>query len=206
MADFNESLKTASVAILNRELSEEERTEFLELGAALGMNAVEDYLYILMIFKRHSDILERRFDELTELERKLHDTLEYSVERILGEGAARIGADMGESITNGATAVLTSLSEYHKERAQTILICFICLTSTLAYWLGANDFLSFVPSGNALGAFLRLPAGWSVFFGGATYTFLWAGDNWDRIKKTKLYRIFLGLQIFFLLVLGLSLF
>ena len=205
MADFNESLKTASLAILNRELSEEERTEFLELGAALGVNNVEDYLYILMIFKRHSDVLGKRFDEIGELERKINDTLESSVERILGEGAARIGADMGEAIADGAYETLTSFGEYHTLRGHTILVCFICLTSSLAYWLGASNFLSAVSPGGAIEAFLFLPAGWSVFFCGATYTFLWTGDHWGRIKKTKLYKTFLGFQVFSLLALGLSL-
>jgi hypothetical protein len=54
-------------------------------------------------------------------------------------------------------------------------------------------------------ALLLLPAGWCVFFCGTTYTFFWAGDHWGRIKKTRLYKILLGTQAFFLLALALSL-
>jgi hypothetical protein len=56
-----------------------------------------------------------------------------------------------------------------------------------------------------LEAFLFLPAGWSVFFCGATCTFLWAGDNWKTIKKRTLYKTLFGTQIFFLSLLGLVL-
>jgi hypothetical protein len=56
-----------------------------------------------------------------------------------------------------------------------------------------------------LKALLFLPAGWSVFFCGAACAFLWAGDNWDRVKKTALYKIFLGLQVFLLSALALTL-
>ena len=205
MADFNESLKIASQAILHRELSEEERTEFLELGAALGMNNVEDYLYILMVFKRHSDVVGRSLDGISALERKINDTLESSIERILGEGAARIGENMGEVVADGADKILTSYGEYHTHRGHTVLVCFTSLVSTLAYWLGANNFLRGAPSGSALENFLFLPGGWGIFICGATYSLLWSGDNWGKIKRTKLYRIFLGVQVFLLLILVLIL-
>jgi hypothetical protein len=65
--------------------------------------------------------------------------------------------------------------------------------------------LNIVPGGSTLEVLLFLPAGWSVFFCGATYTFLWAGDHWNRVKKTTLYKILLGTQVFFLMILFLAL-
>jgi hypothetical protein len=64
MAGFENSLRTASKAILKRDLTEAERVEFLELAGAIGMNNVEDFLYMLMVFKRNEDKLNRRFDEM----------------------------------------------------------------------------------------------------------------------------------------------
>ena len=205
MASLDEKTSLAAEQILKRPLSDEERFEIYRIADVLGMKDVQSFLHLLLVFKLHENIMNEKFSEMATLEKKIQDTLENSVERILGEGAARIGADMGKAIADGARDTLTSFGEYHTLRGRTILICFICLTSSLAYWLGANNFLSVVPSGGALEALLFLPAGWSVFFCGVTYTFLWAGDHWGRIKKTTLYRTFLGLQIFFLLILALNL-
>ncbi|GHV30583.1 hypothetical protein FACS1894167_11660 [Synergistales bacterium] len=82
MADFNEALETASNTILKRDLSDDERVEFLELGATLGMESVKDYLYMLMIFKRNEDRLNTRFDEMGALEKRIHDTLESELPRV----------------------------------------------------------------------------------------------------------------------------
>jgi len=205
MPNLDEKISLAAELILKRPLNDEERFEIYRIADVLGMKDVQSFLHLLLVFKLHENTMNEKFAEMAVLEKRILGTLESSIERILGEGAARIGANMGETITNGARETLTSLGEYHTLRGQTILVCFICLTSSLAYWLGANNFLSTVSPGGALEAFLFLPAGWSVFFCGATYTFLWAGDHWGRIKKTKLYRTFLGLQIFFLLLLALNL-
>jgi hypothetical protein len=205
MPNLDEKILLAAEQLLKRPLNDEERFEIYRCADILGMKDIQSYLHLLLVFKLHENTMSEKFSEMAALEKRILDTLETSVERILGEGAARIGVGMGETIADGASKTLTSLGEYHSLRGQTILVCFISLISTLAYWLGANNFLSGVPSGGAFEAFLFLPAGWSVFFCGATYTFLWAGDHWGRIKKTKLYRTFLGLQVFFLLILALNL-
>jgi hypothetical protein len=139
------------------------------------------------------------------LSARIDETLTGSIERILGDGAARIGADMGEEIAERAEGVLTSFGEYHALRGRTILAGFLCVTFALAYRLGALDVLSAAPRGSVLEAFLFLPAGWSVFFCGATYTFLWAGDHWKAIKRKTLYKTLFGAQVFFLSLLALAL-
>ena len=203
MPDFNESLKAASLAVLRRELSEEERAEFLDLAAALGMNAVEDYLYILMIFKRQSDALGQRFDEISELERKIHGTLEHSIDRILGEGAREIASEMGDEIADHARNAFSVIGGYHMLKGQILVACAICGSAILGYFLGWHDILRRIPTpdNRVLQTLLYFPAGWCFLLCGATYTFLWIGDNWYEIKRMKWYKALLGGQILGLLLL-----
>ena len=98
MSNFENTLRESSLAILRRELTESERIEFLELAGAIGMNSVEDYMYMLMIFKRNEDRIsaqmdsfkkemKARFDEMGFLEKKIDGTLEKTLENMLGKGA-----------------------------------------------------------------------------------------------------------------------
>jgi hypothetical protein len=168
---------------------------------------------MLMVFKRSEDRInaglanfrdemKARFGEMSELEKNINGTLEAAIERILGEGARRIGAEMGESVAAQAEGVLASFGEYRSVRGQVILACFICLTAAISYWLGAAGFLEPARTGGGMEALLFLPAGWCVFFCGAVYAFLWAGDHWGRIKGTKFYKALLGVQILLLLALA----
>jgi hypothetical protein len=149
--------------------------------------------------------LDEKFAEMGALSERIDGTLKSSVEKILGDGAARIGAGMGDEIAAGAREILTPFGEYHALRGQTILVCFICVISAIAYRFGEARVLNAAPHGGAFEAFLFLPAGWSVFFCGTTYSFLWAGDHWGRIKKKTLYKIILGVQLFLLSMLAMAL-
>jgi hypothetical protein len=139
------------------------------------------------------------------LEGKINNTLESSIAKILGEGARTISQDMGDSIAARAEGALNAFGEYRSLRGQTLIVCFTCLVSALAYWLGTGNALQSIPTGGMLEAFMLLPAGWCIFFCGTVYTFLWAGDHWRQIKKTTLYKTFLGLQVFLLFTLALML-
>jgi hypothetical protein len=216
MSDFDRALAGAAAAILKRELTDGEISEFQRLAGEIGMGSVEDYLYMLMVFKRSEDRINcalasfeeglgGKFDELSALERKINETLESSIERVLGEGASRIGADMGGAIASQAEGVLTSFGEYHSLRGQTLVVCFLWMSLSLAYWLGTGDILKSAPEGGVLETLLFLPAGWSVFFCGAFYSLLWACDHWGRIKETPLYKSLLGIQVFFLSALAVAL-
>ena len=66
----------------------------LFLLAAIGVSNVQDYLYMLMIFKRNEDRVSRtmneyreemskRFEEISALERRIDETLECSITKIL---------------------------------------------------------------------------------------------------------------------------
>ena len=129
MADFDEALDGAASAILKRPLTDGERMEFRDLADTLGMGSVEDYLYMLMVFKRSEDRinaglesfrdnLDKRFSEISELEKRINGTLESAIERVLGEGAMRIGEEMGHSVAEGAKEVLSSSGGYNFLRGQ----------------------------------------------------------------------------------------
>lgn len=132
MAGFENALRATSLAILKRELTESERIEFLELAGAVGMGNVEDYLYMLMIFKRNEDRvndtlvslkeeLREQFEEIGALERKIDVTLEASVLRILEDGAREIGHDMGKQIAKSASEVLSTNEEFYYMRGQSLV-------------------------------------------------------------------------------------
>ncbi|MDR1508100.1 MAG: hypothetical protein LBS53_00500 [Synergistaceae bacterium] len=219
MAAYDERISSLAETVLKRPLDDGELAEIYRISDAVGMKDVHSFLHLILVFKLHEDTMKRqfgkldelevrlneKFGEMGELEKKINGTLESSVEKVLGEGAGRIGADMGAAIADGAKETLAAVSGYHCLRGQVILVCFVCVVSTLAYWLGSWDILGAVSRGGTLEALLFLPAGWSVFFCGAVYAFLWAGDNWDRVKETALYKIFLGLQVFLLSALALAL-
>jgi hypothetical protein len=200
MADFNEALETASNTILKRNLSDDERVEFLELGAALGIETVKDYLYMLMIFKRNEDRLNTRFDEMGVLEKKIHDTLESSIERVLSDGAREIGQNMGAHIAMGAKDVLGAHEEFHFFRGQTWIVCLITLLTTLAYWFGTLNLLR-VDDLNPLKTILMLPAGGVALFCGSSYTLFWVMDRWGLVKEYISYKVLLALQGLVLLAL-----
>jgi hypothetical protein len=108
---------------------------------------------MLMVFKRNEDRvdvaiagfkdkMEARFDEMGALEKKIHDTLESSISRVLGDGAREIGRDMGKEIATEAKATLTTHEEFHYLSGQFAVIGFVVALSTVAYWLGSQFGLS----------------------------------------------------------------
>jgi ElaB/YqjD/DUF883 family membrane-anchored ribosome-binding protein len=199
MADFNAALKKVSGSVLKRELSDDERLEFQDLASALGADNVEDYLYILMVFKRNEDKingeiasfgerLNKKIEELSKLEKKIDETLESSIERVLGEGAARIGADMGDAVAKRAKDALTASGEYHTLRGQIILVSFLGVALTLFYWLGAANVFMVGETQGPIETILFLPAGWCLFISCATYSYCWGFDNWRAVKESAFYK------------------
>ena len=106
MTSLDEKTSLAAEQILKRPLSDEERYEIYRIADVLGMKDVQSFLHLLLVFNLHEKTMNEKFAEISALERKIHDTLENSVERILGEGEARIGADMGEAIAVRAKEVM----------------------------------------------------------------------------------------------------
>jgi hypothetical protein len=205
MAVLDEKTSRTAERILKRPLSDEERSEIHRIADALGMKDVQSFLHLLLVFKLHEETMSEKFSEMSVLEKKIQETLESSAERILRDGAARIGAELGDSVAGRAESVIASVKEYSSLRGQALVVCFLWLASAFAYWMGTGDLLRHIPSGGILETLMFLPAGWGVFFCGSFYTLLWACDHWKTIKKRTLYKTIFGAQVFFLLLLALAL-
>ena len=212
MADFENTLQTASRAILRRELTDGERIEFLELAGAIGMSSVEDYLYMLMIFKRNEDRIsaqmasfrkemKARFDEMGVLEKKIDATLGKTLEDMLGKGAEKIGYAMGRDITNSAKEVLKGHGEFCYIRGLVMAICVTTFMATLGYWLGSIGAFDFSDGKSLFTFFLWFPAGGLATVCWFIYTFLWYLDHSGRISRYTANRINFILQMLILLVL-----
>ncbi|GHV28571.1 hypothetical protein FACS1894167_05950 [Synergistales bacterium] len=196
--NLDDQMSSLAEVVLKRPMTEEEKNEIYRISDALGMNSVQSFLHLLFVFKLHEDVMKKRFDEMAELEKRLNDTLGSSVEQILGEGASTIGADMGDRIAFQAQNILSSVKEHYEIRGHIVSLALLCIMATLAYWLGRYNILAAAPSGSAFETLLLLPGGWSLFLCGSAYLFFWASDYWEMIRKTKLYKAFLGLQVFLL--------
>jgi hypothetical protein len=205
MADFDEALDGAASAILKRPLTDGERMEFRDLADTLGMGSVEDYLYMLMVFKRSEDRinaglesfrdnLDKRFGEMSELEKRINETLEGAIERVLGEGAVRIGEEMGHHVAEGAKEVLSSSGGYHFLRGQIWVVCLIGTLAGIAYWLGSAGWPRSGDGTGPLEAIAALPSGWAVFVCGVMYAYMWAFDNWGLVRGSRFYKGVLGLM------------
>jgi hypothetical protein len=212
MAVFENSLRVASLAILKRDLTESERIEFLDLAGSIGMSSVEDYLYMLMVFKRNEDNvggmlacfrdeIRARFDEMGALERKIDATLESSISRVLGDGAREISRSMGGEIAESAKDVLSSTEEFHFLRGQTFVTGAVITISVVAYLLGAVYGFGSEGEGDFLDILLRFPAGGVIFVCGSAYAVMWSSDHWRLVKRDIFRKALLGLQIMVLTAL-----
>ena len=212
MANFENNLQAASQAILKRELTDSERIEFLELAGAIGMSSVEDYLYMLMIFKRNEDRIsaqmgsfrkemKARFDEMGFLEKKIDATLGKTIEDMLGKGAEKIGYAMGRDIENSAKEVLKTNGDFHFLRGQVMTVCITALMATLAYWLGTANVFDFGEDGSFIRAFFRIPASGLAFICCLIYVGFWYFDHDWLVSNRITYTIKFTLQIFILLAL-----
>ena len=214
MPGFDDSLKTTSRAILKRDLSEEEKFEFLELASTIGMRSVEDYLYILMIFKRNEDRvndaldtfrheMNQRFEELNALEKQIDDTLEHTVIETLAQSGQKIASNMGDEISWRAKNTLSAHGDFYFLRGQVAVCALITIIATATYFLGAM--LGFGDSSKEKAIFFNIiahfPAGLVALVCGIAYTLFWYCDHSDKIEKDFSYLIILVLQILVLLAL-----
>jgi ElaB/YqjD/DUF883 family membrane-anchored ribosome-binding protein len=215
MTNLDEKMSALAEQVLKRPLSDEEQLEIYRISDAVGMRDVQSFLHLLLVFKLHEDSMKKQFDELvsledrlnekfseiTTLEEKISNTLENSIERVLGEGAQKIGRDMGDCIVEEAKEVLGARDDYHFLRGQVWVVCLIGLLTTLAYWLGSGYMPGVDDDTGALRTLLMLPSGWLMFVCCSLYTYMWAFDHWKKVKKSAYYKGILALQGLILLVL-----
>jgi hypothetical protein len=154
-----------------------------------------------MVFKRSEDKLNRRFDEMSELEGKIHDTLESSISRILGDGAREIGRDIGYQVAESAKDALKGHEEFHYARGQVAVIVVMLMLSVVAYLLGAVYGFGSEGNGDFLDILLRFPAGNVVLVCGIAYVTFWCYDHWRLVRNDVFCKVRLVLQILVLLAL-----
>jgi len=192
MANLDEKTLLAAEEILKRPLNDEEQFEIYRIADVLGMKDVTSFLYLLLVFKLHENTMKESFAEMTALEEKIQDTLEYSVERILGEGAARIGADMGENIAEKTREVMSSVNEFHTIKGYIVAVSITGILSTVTYWFGLSGAFTLDEIDVPFRGVLLLPAGWWMFFSFASYTYFWFFDNWSRLKTSVIHKCIAG--------------
>jgi hypothetical protein len=216
MANRDERISSLAGTVLKRPLDDGELAEIYRISDAVGMKDVHSFLHLILVFKLHEDTMKRqfgkldelevklneKFGEMSELEKKIHDTLECSIERVLGEGAGRIGADMGAAIADGARDALGANGDYRFLRGQVWIVCFMSVIVTLAYWLGSAGALRAGDDMGALETLLMLPSGWIAFVCASLYAYMWGFDHWKQVKESVYYKgilAFLGLILLALL-------
>jgi len=218
MGQFSEKLSSVAELVLKRQLSEEEELEIYKISDVLGMGNVQSFLHQILVFKMHEDTMKKQFEQLALLEKRLDEkfiemgtlagridgTLKASVENILGDGAAKIGQDMGAYIAEKAKETLGTRDDYQFLRGQLCIICLIGVLATAAYWLGTANALDAVYANQATGALdvlFMLPAGWWILYSWSLCTFMWAYDHWKLLKKSSFHKFLFALQCFVTAVL-----
>ncbi|GHV44863.1 hypothetical protein FACS1894204_02720 [Synergistales bacterium] len=206
MPNLDEKMSALAETVLKRPLSEEEELDIYKISDAMGMTNVQSFLYLMLVFKLHEDTMNKKFDDMAALSVKIDGTLEESIERILSDGAQKIGRDMGDYIVDGAKEVLEARDEYHQLRGQVLVVCFISIIATLAYWLGSAKVLNFGDSTGPLGILLTLQSGWIAFVCCSLYSYMWAFDHWKQVKRSSYYKGILALQGLVILALFIFMF
>jgi hypothetical protein len=167
---------------------------------------------MLMVFKRNEDRvsgvldgfrdeMKSEFGEVRALERKIDDTLEDTISRVLGDGAREISRNMGNEIAESAKGVLSSTEEFHFLRGQTFIAGLIIALSVVSYCLGAVYGFGDSDREDFLSLFLRLPAGNVALYCGSVYTVMWCFDRWNLLKRDIFLMVRFGLQILVLIAL-----
>jgi hypothetical protein len=206
LSQFNETLSLTARGILKRDLTEDERVEFLDLAGAIGMDNVADYLYMLMIFKRNEDRLDAKIAELAELETRIHDTLERAVDLVLSDGARRFGRELGDEVVSRAEEILTDAKVFWRERGQAVIIGFLSVMAAVFYCVGTLDSGPDLSGGDAFRVVMSLKAGWIALFCCFGYVYFWAAENWRRIRRSWYFKGILIAQTLLLIAFGMFLF
>ena len=212
MANFENTLQVASQAILRRELTDAERIEFLELAGVIGMSSVEDYLYMLMIFKRNEDRIsaqmdsfkkemKARFDEIGFLEKKIDTTLGKTLEDMFGKGAEKALVRISEAVYQKSEDIAARknrgfmLRSWGFAQSMTLMLCVIALNAGYMMGNGRDPFwLRPANTGERiLGWFFNAPSGWLVVVGSAPFFF--------EILRESVEKLYMGIEKNFPLLL-----
>lgn len=196
---FDELLKTLPEKVLKRPLSDDERSELLEISSVLDMQTVSEYLYLILTFKLFEDKLSAKINTL--------GTVEETMTSALKDGAAKALSEMSGNIADESLRAVGAMKEYQQFRGQMIIVTAMTLTMVIGYVFGAmNDIAPIVREDSFLYTLLALPIGWMLIFCSAAYGLVWSYDNWKMVLKTAKGKFILAAQILVLLGLLLLMF
>ncbi len=204
MPNIDATLSQLSEKVLKRPLDVDERLEIYEIADLLGMNNVQSFLYLLLVFKLHKETMRENLDGLEALSEKLDQALSATIGAAIRDIAADVAENMGKEISVEARKAFDGMQESLALRGHIVTVCFAGLLATLAYWLGATGGLKIPGNAGLLDVLLVLPAGWCFLFCALCYCIFWCADHWRLVKRSASYKAVLTLQI--LLILGLALY
>ena len=200
MTDFDKALQSASQAILRRELTEIERVELLDLGAAIGMSTVKDYLYMLMIFKRYEDRISAqmlsfenemnsKFDEMGVLENKIDATLVKTLDDMLNIMAG-VFVEKADDLSAERVKVETWRSWGFVISG---LVIFGAINLNAGYVMGSGFYPFWLQQGNRfhmlLSWFLNVPSGWILLFGSWPVLLNIGTESYNKIYTNERFGI-----------------
>ena len=182
MTNFEDRLQEVSRAILRRELTESERIEFLELVGAIGMSNVDDYLYILMIFKRNEDRIsaqmfsfrkemKTRFDQMGVLEGKIDATLGKTLKDMLDKMAV-VFVEKADDLAAQKSKVETwrtgafMMSAIVMFGAVILNAGYVMGSGTYPFWLRPINSFQLIVSW-----LLNVPSGWILLLGSGPFLY-----------------------------------
>jgi hypothetical protein len=194
MSNLDEKMSSMAEQIMKRPLSAEEKSEIYRISDAVGMKDVQSFLHLLLVFKLHEDTMKNIFRDIAELEKKIDETLESSVRRILLDGTERIGEEVGKDIAANASGILSSFKEFHVIRGYIVAGSLSGVMSTLAYWFGASGAFRMDGFDSPFRGILVLPAGWWMVLSFSAYAYFWFFDHRREIKRSLLYKCLFALQ------------
>ena len=200
MTSFEKTLQATSRAILRRELTENERIEFMELAAAIGQSSVEDYLYILMIFKKNEDKvnsqmvsfrneMKERFDEMGILNNEFAATHGKTHEDMLSK-MADVFVEKADDLANKRSRAETwrswalMMTGLVILGATTLNAGYIMASGTPPYWLNSINSFQFM-----LSWFFNVPSGWILLLGSSPFLYRIYADSIKKVYNNKRFGI-----------------
>ena len=214
-----EKIQALAPKILNRSLNKAEEDEYLRLGAVMGERNVEDYLAMLLAFKRSEDKIteqmalftremESRFAQMGDLKGQMLAAISKTVNDRFEQNSQKIEKDMGNNIASRAIDVLREGQDYYYIKGQVIVACTITFLAVAAYWLGQLNAFHFEGM-NFLRLILRFPAGGVILICVGVYLLIsyveseWRYRDWV-ISAYWMYVIKSIIVIIFMLVMLLA--
>jgi hypothetical protein len=196
MTNFEDTLQAASRAILRRELTDAERVEFLELAGAIGMSSVEDYLYMLMVFKRNEDRvssqmlsfkkeMKARFDAMGILENKIDARLGKTLEEMLDKMAG-VFVEKADELASQKNKVETWRTWAFMMSA---LVMFSAMILNAGYLMGSGAYPFWLytrsKSLSILSWFFNVPSGWILLLGSGPFLYNVHAESTRKIWNNK---------------------